>query len=237
MNRNPVGYDCMIVTSRFHTIGFGSRLKRIVRFAFGTGISTFYVNLRKVPGAAIPSLPVSNWALPQTQTIAEIMLKPSLSLRILESFSSMRGNWQCTWNCRLLYTFWDSFVIQTKSGSGGTATAWWPEEPRRLLCLSPEIRAKHCLSQRVDKPAIVSEDVHEMECVSLFKVDGAFNEPFLKWLEECNWFQFLWSQVSSHDATDLYNYKLSSKFHVVLWWFCQSGVVANAAPSTFLGGT
>lgn len=195
-------------------------------------------NLRKVPGAAIPSLPVSNWALPQTQTITEIMLKPSLSLRILESFSSMRGNWQCTWNCRLLYTFWDSFVIQTKSGSGGTATAWWPEEPRRLLCLSPEIRAKHCLPQRVDKPAIVSEDVHEMECVSLFKVDGAFNEPFLKWLEECNWFQFLWSQVSSHDATDLYNYKLSSKFHVVLWWFCQlSGVVANAAPSTFLGGT
>ena len=33
----------MIVTSRFHTIGFGSRLKRIVRFAFGAGISTFCV--------------------------------------------------------------------------------------------------------------------------------------------------------------------------------------------------
>ena len=32
-----------MVTSRFHTIGFGSRLKRIERFADGTGISTFYV--------------------------------------------------------------------------------------------------------------------------------------------------------------------------------------------------
>ena len=41
----------MIVTSRFHTIGFGSRLKRIVRFAFGTGISTFYVVISRKPCA------------------------------------------------------------------------------------------------------------------------------------------------------------------------------------------
>ena len=68
-------------------------------------------NLRKVPGAAIPSLPVSNWALPQTQTITQIILKPSLSLRILESFSSMRGNWQCTWNCRLLSDYFTLFEI------------------------------------------------------------------------------------------------------------------------------
>lgn len=53
-------------------------------------------NLRKVPGAAIPSLPVSNWALPQTQTITQIILKPSLSLRILERKLTMHMKLQIT---------------------------------------------------------------------------------------------------------------------------------------------
>ena len=89
-----------------------------------------------------------------------------LSLRILDPFWSMiLGNMKL--HCRsILYNFkklleifmnLESFMIQARSGSGGTATAWGPEEPRCLLCCCPRNPCEilpHCLPQRVDKPAM-----------------------------------------------------------------------------------